>query len=134
MIVGEDCLGAIEVAILDFLRTLEEEIDDLQQYVSKVLDLPEVVMDDSQWQWENAAVFVWSLGRKVLMEWVVKEVRLKSKFDHDPERFSNGGPSPLVPVEDGLCCGSQRQSLVCSWTVVGNEGMGAGLCTEKEGD
>lgn len=65
---------------------------------------------------------------------VVKEVRLKSKFDHDPERFSNGGPSPLVPVEDGLCCGSQRQSLVCSWTVVGNEGMGAGLCTEKEGD
>lgn len=29
-----------------------------------------------------------NLGQKVLVEWVVKEVRTKSKLDYDPETFS----------------------------------------------
>lgn len=44
-------------------------------------------MEDSRQQWENIAVVVRSLGRRVPADWVAKEVRVKGKLDYDPETF-----------------------------------------------
>lgn len=71
-----------------------EEIKQLQAYFSRVLELPEVVLDASRRQWEGLAVVMRSLGRRVPREWIFKEVRTKFKLDYDLEIF------PLV--EDHL--------------------------------
>lgn len=70
-------------------RILNEEIDDLHCYFSKVLKFPKTIMDESWWQWEKLAVFVQSLGWKVPIDWVFKEVRMKMKFNYDSKIFSH---------------------------------------------
>lgn len=58
-----------------------------QVYFSNVLELLESLLEDSRRQWENLSVMVRSLSRRVLADWVAKEIRVKSKFDHDLEIF-----------------------------------------------
>lgn len=65
----------------------EKEIDKLQAFFTKVLELPEVMLEDSRHQWKNLFIVVRSLGRRVPADWVAKEVRVKSKFDNGPEIF-----------------------------------------------
>lgn len=50
----------------------EGEIEELQTFFSRVLEIPEAMMEDSHRQWEKVAVFVKSLGWRVLVDWVVK--------------------------------------------------------------
>lgn len=45
-------------------------------------------MENSHRQWENVSVFVRNLERKVPMDWVVRDVRLRSKVDCNLEGFS----------------------------------------------
>lgn len=45
-------------------------------------------MEESRRQWEKVAVFTRSLGRKVSVESVAKEVKAKGELDYDPETFS----------------------------------------------
>lgn len=53
-----------------------------------MLELPEDMLDDLHWQWEGLAVVVRSLGRRVLAEWISKEVRVKAKLEYYSEVFS----------------------------------------------
>lgn len=52
-----------------------------------MLELPEVMINDSHQQLEKLAMIMRSLGHCVLVELVVKEVRMKSKLDYDPKVF-----------------------------------------------
>lgn len=56
------------------------KIDELRSCFSKVLELLEAMMEDSCQQLENLAVFVRSLGWRVLADWVAKEVKMKIKL------------------------------------------------------
>lgn len=69
-------------------KITKEEIDQHQSFFSKVLELPELLLDDSRRQWEGLAVVFRSLGRRILAAWVSKEVRLRPKLEYDPEVFS----------------------------------------------
>lgn len=68
-------------------KITDNEIDQLQSYFSKVLELLETLLNDSHRQWEGLAVVVRSLGYRVLAVWVSKEVRVRSKLDYDSEVF-----------------------------------------------
>lgn len=59
-----------------------------QRYFFRILKLSEIIMEDSRWWWKKVAIFIRSIGRKVPVDWMVKEVRMKSKFDYDLAGFS----------------------------------------------
>lgn len=69
-------------------RITEGEINELQSYFSKVLELPEEMMEESRKHWEKLAVFTRSLGWRVLADWVAKEVKQRFKLENDPKVFS----------------------------------------------
>lgn len=66
----------------------DKEIEKLRAFFNKILELSEMVIDVSCRQLEGVAVMVRSLGRRVPTNWVLKQVRFKSKFDYDPEIFA----------------------------------------------
>lgn len=68
----------------------EAEIDQLQQYFFKVLELPGSVLEDSCRWWEGVAVILQSRGRRVSPAGVSKEVRTRLKLDYDPKEFLIG--------------------------------------------
>lgn len=79
-------------------KILPEEIEDLQRYFTKVLELPEQKLMAYRKEWEGRSVFVRSLGRKVSSEWVAKEF--------------NASPQPAV--RPGVICfggGSSSDSI-----------------------
>lgn len=53
-----------------------------------VLKLPSSVMDEAQSQRENWAIFIKSLGGKVLADGVAREVKTKLSLPEEPEVFS----------------------------------------------
>lgn len=63
------------------------EIDQLQAYFSRVLELPESIMEESCRQWEGLAIVVRSLGRRVPADWISKEIKSKAKLNYEPEVF-----------------------------------------------
>lgn len=66
-----------------------EDIDKLQDYFTRVLELPLSIMEESRRrQWGNRSLFVRSLGRKVPADWVAREFKLKLRFDKESAVFS----------------------------------------------
>lgn len=50
--------------------------------------MPEEVIDGSYRQWKGLVVVVRSLGWRVPMDWISKEVRLKANLVYEPEIFA----------------------------------------------
>lgn len=114
---GSCSTGTIARAILDLPRDSVSEVDELQKFFSKVLEFRESIMKESRRLWENVAIFIRSLGRRVPADWVAKEVRLKAKLDYEPETF------PIADDHIILCFKNVKDcSLVLKgdpWFVVG---------------
>lgn len=70
---------------------MAHKIDQLQTYISKVLDLPEDMLDDSRRQWDGLAVLVRSLGQRVPAGWDPKEINVCMKLDYEPKTFPLAG-------------------------------------------
>lgn len=70
------------------------------------------------------------------MDWVEKEMRMKTKLDYNPKGFSIAEDHLILRFWSKAECagGAQGQSLVCGRAVAGNGGVGAKLCTWEEGD
>lgn len=65
-----------------------EEVNQFQVFFSKVLELPEELLDDSHSQWDGLAILVQSLRCRVPTEWVSKGIRLKMKLEYELKVFS----------------------------------------------
>lgn len=94
-----------------------EEIDQLQAFFSKVLELSETVIEDSCWQWDGLAMLVQSLGRRVSTAWISKEVRSKANLDYDPEIFPIKDDHFILRFKSERECSSVRHGG--SWFVAG---------------
>lgn len=55
-----------------------------------MLELLGSLLEDSRQQWEGFAVIFRSLGHRVSLTGVSKEMRMKLKLDYDPEVFPIG--------------------------------------------
>lgn len=62
-----------------------EELEQLQAYFTKVLELPKADLEEARWDWQGLAVVFKSLGRRVSAEWVAKEVRSKANLASNPD-------------------------------------------------
>lgn len=57
----------------------------------KVLELPKERVKTSRRSWEKLAILTQSLGRRVLLEWIAKEIQTRGKLLYDIESFPLAG-------------------------------------------
>lgn len=56
-------------------KVSNEEVDQLWQYFTKILEFPEEEMNDAKGEWDWKAVLAWSLGRQVLVDWIARDFK-----------------------------------------------------------
>lgn len=66
-------------------------------------------MDGSRCQWENKAVFVKSLGYRVLLDWMDREVKLKMKMTGKLEVFPIADDHLILCFKDERDCALVRK-------------------------
>lgn len=71
-------------------KLIEDKIEHLQQYFSKVLVMLESLLDDSHRKWKGLAVIFRSLGHLAPSARMAKEVRVRLKLADDPKVFPVG--------------------------------------------
>ncbi|KAG1370128.1 hypothetical protein COCNU_15G004940 [Cocos nucifera] len=85
-------------------RITKEEVEKLRCYFTDVLEFPEEEITASRKEWENLAIFVWSLGRRVPLDWVAKEIREKCKLEYNPESFAMAKDHYLIRFREVADC------------------------------
>ncbi|KAG1367548.1 hypothetical protein COCNU_14G000160 [Cocos nucifera] len=66
-------------------RITKEEVEKLRCYFTDVLEFSK---EASRKERKNVAIFVWSLGHQVHLDWVAKEIREKCKLEYNLESFA----------------------------------------------
>lgn len=74
--------------MVDGASDLPKEAKELQRYFTKVLELPEKKLMESQREWAKRSVFARSLSWRVPMDWVAWEFKLRKNIQADPNCFT----------------------------------------------
>ncbi|KAG1348214.1 hypothetical protein COCNU_06G020430 [Cocos nucifera] len=95
---GECCARRSQQPLWTSYCIMEQEMEKLRRYFTDVLEFPEEDMVASGKEWKNVAVFVRSLGHRVLLDWVAKEIKEKCKLEYNPESFAVAEDHYLLPL------------------------------------
>lgn len=78
-------------------RISEKELEQLQRFFSRVLEIPHAEVEESRRQWEGRSIFVRSLGHRISARMLARDFKLKLKLEEEPEVF------PLAEDHFTLC-------------------------------
>lgn len=61
-------------------KVSDEDVDELRQYFTKILEFPKEEMDEARGEWYRVAVLARCLGGRVPVEWVTRDFKVKGKL------------------------------------------------------